>query len=317
MNFQLSEPILIVGLGGVGAKLATKAKELLKSDCLLISNDQKDLDSDCKSIKISTKSVVNPSVQLIRGSAYEDYENIKNEISKYSTIIILANLAGKAGSALAPVVSHLSKDSNKNVLSFAIMPFKFEKDRIFQSGISLKRLREYSGCTIVLDNDALLDSNPDLTVSACHNISNEAIWNVVGSLGTTSIPEETNILSTSKDVPNVEDSLKDSLRMLYEDAPPSSVKRSILYILGGENIPVGVLNSVTNIASSVFNQENTSVSPSIGTEQKSKVIMLSSIQGETHFDKYDPLGVISQEKTLDWEHPECSIDCEFELYQLE
>ncbi|KAG0510863.1 MAG: hypothetical protein NPMRD1_700002 [Nitrosopumilales archaeon] len=76
MNFQLSEPILIVGLGGVGTKLATKAKELIKTDCLLISNDQKDLDSDCKSIKISTQSVVNPSVQLIRGSAYADSENI-------------------------------------------------------------------------------------------------------------------------------------------------------------------------------------------------------------------------------------------------
>ena len=317
MNFQISEPILIVGLGGVGTKLSTKAMELLKSDCLLISNDQKDLDSDCKSIKISTKSVINPSVQLIRGSAYEDSENIKKEISNYSTVIILANLAGKAGAALAPVVSQLCKENNKNVLSFAIMPFKFEKDRIFQSGISLKRLREYSECTIVLDNDALLDSNPDLSANACHNISNEAIWNVIGSLRTTSIPEETNILSTGKDVPNVEDSLKDSLRMLYEDAPPSSVKRSILYILGGENVPVGVLNSVTNIAGNVFNQESTSVSPSIGTAEKSKVIMLSSVQGETHFDKYDPLGVISKEKTLDWDDPERSIDCEFELYQLE
>ena len=317
MNFQLSEPILIVGLGGVGTKLATKAKELLKTDCLLISNDQKDLDSDCKSIKISTQSVVNPSVQLIRGSAYADSENIKNEISKYSTVIILANLAGRAGTALAPVVSNLCKESNKNVLSFAIMPFKFEKDRIFQSGISLKRLREYSGCTIVLDNDALLDSNPDLSPIACHNISNEAIWNVIGSLATTSIPEDTNILSTGKDVQNVEDSLKDSLRMLYEDAPPSSVKRSILYILGGDNVPVGVLNSVTNITSSVFNQEYTTVSQSISSGQKSKVIMLSSVQGETHFDKYDPLGIIPQEKTLDWEQPECSINCEFELYQLE
>ena len=317
MNFQLSEPILIVGLGGVGTKLATKAKELLKTDCLLISNDQKDLDSDCKSIKISTQSVVNPSVQLIRGSAYADSENIKKEISKYSTVIILANLAGRAGTALAPVVSNLCKESNKNVLSFAIMPFKFEKDRIFQSGISLKRLREYSGCTIVLDNDALLDSNPDLSPIACHNISNEAIWNVIGSLATTSIPEDTNILSTGKDGQNVEDSLKDSLRMLYEDAPPSSVKRSILYILGGDNVPVGVLNSVSNIASSVFNQENTSVCQTIGSGEKSKVIMLSSVQGETHFDKYDPLGIIPQEKTLDWEQPECSINCEFELYQLE
>ena len=317
MNFKISEPILIVGIGGVGTKFATQAKEMLNSDCLLISNDQKDLNSDLNSIKISTQSVINPTVQLIRGSTYQVSENIKNEISKYSTIVILANLAGKSGAAIAPVISQLSNEENKNVISFAVMPFKYEKDRIFQSGISLKRLRESSACTVVLDNDALLDSNPDLSPTACHEISNEAIFKVIGSLRSTSIPKETNILSTSKDVENIEDSLKDSLRMLYEDAPPNSVKRSILYLLGGNNVPVGVLNSVTNIASNVFSQDNTNVSPSISDSNKSKVIMLSAVQGTTHFDNYDPLGVISKENTLDWDQPESSIDCEFDLYQLE
>ncbi|NIT99417.1 MAG: cell division protein FtsZ, partial [Nitrosopumilaceae archaeon] len=49
----------------------------------------------------------------------------------------------------------------------AIMPFKYEKDRIFNSGISLKRIKENSSCTLVFDNDALLDSNPDLSVKSC------------------------------------------------------------------------------------------------------------------------------------------------------
>ena len=316
MNFQITEPILIIGIGGVGAKLATQAKELLNSEILLISNDQKDLKSD-NSIVISTQSVINPSIQLIRGSTYKVSENIKNEVSKYSTIIILSNLAGKSGAAIAPAISHLCKEENKNVISFAIMPFKFEKDRIFHAGISLKRLREYSGCTVVLDNDALLDSNPDLSPVACHNISNNAILKVISSLENTSISGQTSIISTSRDVENIEDSLKDSLRMLYEDAPPSSVKRTILYVLGGNNVPVGILNSITNISSSIFSQESTSVSPSISSAEKSKVVMLSTIQGETHFDKYDPLGIISHENTLDWEQPECSIDCELELYQLE
>jgi cell division protein FtsZ len=211
----------------------------------------------------------------------------------------------------------LCKEENKNVISFAIMPFKFEKDRIFHAGISLKRLREYSDCTVVLDNDALLDSNPDLSPVACHNISNNAILKVISSLGSTAISGKTNIISTSKDVENIEDSLKDSLRMLYEDAPPNSIKRTILYVLGGSNVPVGILNSITNISSSIFSQEGTSVSPSISVAEKSKVVMLSTVQGETHFDKYDPLGIISHENTLDWEQPECSIDCELELYQLE
>jgi len=202
------------------------------------------------------------------------------------------------------------------LISFAIMPFKYEKDRIFNSGVSLKRVRENSECTIVLDNDALLQSNPDLSPKACYDIANSAIMHVVESLGSSEISSETNILTTSKEGQNIEDSLRDSLKMLYENAPPNAVKRSMLYVVGGNNIPVGVLNSITNLTSGILNESNSQVDMT-STSDETKVVMLSSIQGMTKFDKYDPLGMIPQEDTLDWSTPDCSIDCELELYQLE
>ncbi|HJL67068.1 MAG TPA: cell division protein FtsZ, partial [Nitrosopumilus sp.] len=242
MSFQIKEPILVIGLGGAGSKLAIKAKETLNSDCLLISNDTKDSSSDNSFIHISTDSVVNPSVQLIRGSAFKISDEIKSKIANYSTVVMMSNLAGKAGSAIAPVVSKMCKESDKGLISFAIMPFKYEKDRIFNSGVSLKRIREDSKCTIVLDNDSLLDSNPDLSSKTCYDIANSAIMHIVKSLGNSEISSETNILSTSKDSQDIEDSLRDSLKMLYENAPPNSIKRSMVYVVGGSNIPVGVLN---------------------------------------------------------------------------
>ena len=313
MTFQLTEPILIIGLGGVGAKLTEKAKESLNSDCLLISHDQKDLTPE-NSIKISTKSVVNPSAHLIRGSALETLDEIKKNISNYSTIILMSNLAGKAGIGIGPIISKICKEEEKNILSFAIMPFKFEKERIFQSGIALKRIREDSHCTIVLDNDALLDSNPELTLKQCYDISNKAIDNVVLSLKSSEISDDTNILSASKTNDNLEISLKDSLRMLYEDVPPNSIKRSMLYVYHGANIPVGVLNSISNITGGIFDEDSIHVDMS---SKESKVVMLSSVQGEIRFDKYDPLGIIPSENTIDWDEPDCSIDCELDLKQLE
>ena len=101
MSFQVKEPILVIGLGGAGSKLAVQAKNIVNSDCLVISNDQKDLQEDCKTIAVSTDSIVNPSVQLIRGSTYKVAEEIKSTISNYSTIILMTNLAGKSGSAIA------------------------------------------------------------------------------------------------------------------------------------------------------------------------------------------------------------------------
>jgi cell division protein FtsZ len=315
MSFQVKEPILVIGLGGVGSKLANEAKNALNSDCLIISNDSKDISSENESIHVSTDSIINPSIQLIRGSTYKISEEIKSKISQYSTIVLMSNLAGKAGAAIAPVVSQMCKETDKELISFAVMPFKYEKERIFNSGISLKRVRENSQCTIVLDNDSLLESNPDLTSKACYNIANSAIMHVVKSLESSEISSETSILTTSKDGQNMEDSLRDSLKMLYENAPPNAIKSSMLYVTGGNNIPVGVINSIKNITGGITNESNSQISMSSSDE--SKVIMLSSVQGMTKFDSYDPLGIIPQEQTLDWDTPDCSIDCKLDLYQLE
>jgi cell division protein FtsZ len=315
MSFQVKEPILVIGLGGVGSKLANEAKNALNSDCLIISNDSKDISSENESIHVSTDSIINPSIQLIRGSTYKISEEIKSKISQYSTIVLMSNLAGKAGAAIAPVVSQMCKETDKELISFAVMPFKYEKERIFNSGIALKRVRENSQCTIVLDNDSLLESNPDLTSKACYNIANSAIMHVVKSLESSEISSETSILTTSKDGQNMEDSLRDSLKMLYENAPPNAIKSSMLYVTGGDNIPVGVINSIKNITGGITNESNSQISMSSSDE--SKVIMLSSVQGMTKFDSYDPLGIIPQEQTLDWDTPDCSIDCKLDLYQLE
>jgi len=313
MTFQLTEPILVIGLGGIGTRLAQKTKKSLNSDCLMISHDQNDITAE-NSIKISAMSVVNPTTHLIRGSTLETSDEIKKNITNYSTVILMSNLAGKAGTGIGPIVSKICKQEQKNLLSFAVMPFKFEKERIFQSGIALKRIREDSQCTIVIDNDALLDSNPDLTQKQCYDISNNAIESMVHSLKSSEISDNTNILSTSKTADDIEVSLKDSLRMLYEDAPPNSIKRSMLYVYGDGNIPVGILNTISNITGGTFDEDSTHIEMS---SEESKVVMLSSIQGETKFDKYDPLGIISSEKTIDWDEPECSINCELDLKQLE
>ena len=295
--------------------MANQAKDTLNSDCLVISNDSKDSTSNSDSIHISTDSIINPSVQLIRGSAYKKSEDIKSKISQYSTVVLMSNLAGKAGAAIAPVISEICKDADKGLITFAIMPFKYEKEKIFNSGISLKRVRKDSQCTIVLDNDSLLESNPDLTPKACYSIANSAIMHVVKSLETTEIDSKTNILTTSKDGQGMEESLRDSLKMLYKNAPPNTIKSSMLYVAGGENIPVGVINSIKNISNGITNQSSSQINMSSSDE--SKVVMLSSVQTMTKFDNYDPLAMIPKEQTLDWDTPDCSIDCKLDLYQLE
>ena len=313
----MQEPVLVVGLGGAGCKLATSIKNKIGCECLLVSHDPRDLNRESTKILIDTSPILNPSAYLIRGLSFGARSSIAEKMEPYSTIIIMANLAGKSGAALAPIISQIGKELGKNVLSFGIMPFKFEKDRIFFSGVSLKRLKANSDCTIIVDNDALLESNPDLTPDSCNLIANSAVLQVVSTLRNSSLPLETNILSTSKDIPDVETSLRDSVKMLYEDASPNSIKSALLYVVGGNKVPVGVLNSMVNTISGIFGNDSTRVSLSVTGGESSKVVLLTSIEGETRFDKYDPLGFIPKQSVLDWDEPESSVKIELDLEQIE
>lgn len=313
----MKDPVLIIGLGGAGCKLAINIKEKLGYDCLLISHDARDLNHDTSKILINTSPILNPSAYLIRGVSFGARGSIEETIDGYSTIMVIANLAGKSGAALAPVVSQIGKEAGKNILSFGIMPFKFEKDRIFFSGVSLKRLKTNSDCTVIIDNDALLESNPDLTPDACNGITNSALLHVISTLKNSSLPLETSILSTSKDIPDVETSLRDSIKMLYEDASSTSIKSALMYVVGGNKVPVGVLNSMVNTISGIFGNDSTRVSMSVTAGETSKVVLLTSIEGETRFDKYDPLGFIPKENVLDWDEPDASVKIDLNLDQIE
>jgi cell division protein FtsZ len=317
MEFQMKDPVLIIGLGGAGCRLAVNIKEKLGYDCLLVSHDARDLNHETSKILINTSPVLNPSAYLIRGVSFGARDAIEEKMNGYSTIMVIANLAGKSGAALAPVVSQIGKESGKSILSFGIMPFKFEKDRIFFSGVSLKRLKTNSDCTVIIDNDALLESNPDLTPDACNNITNSALLHVISTLKNSSLPLETSILSTSKDIADVETSLRDSIKMLYEDAAPNNIKSALMYVVGGNKVPVGVLNSMVNTISGIFGDDSTRVSMSVTAGESSKVVLLTSIEGETRFDKYDPLGFIPKENMLDWDEPDASVKIDLNLDQIE
>ena len=88
MTFEISEPVLVIGLGGAGSKLAKELKEVMNSDCICISNDKKDLNGE-NSIEISTKSIINPSIQLISGCALEYNDEIIRQLQfeKFDKIV--------------------------------------------------------------------------------------------------------------------------------------------------------------------------------------------------------------------------------------
>jgi len=318
---EIKQPIVIVGIGGAGSKLAVDSSKLLGCKCVLISNDIEDLDNNYLTVFINSNSWINPSSYKLRSFAQSSAETIKSAVEGFQTIIVIANLAGRAGTAMAPVVVQEGKLSSANTLiSVAIMPFKYEKDRIFHAGISLKRLRGLSDATIVIDNDALLDNNPELSTEECYEITNRALCEIIASLSKRYIYPNMNLLCTSRiDTNSAELSIKDSIGMLYENADPTSIKKALLHVMGSERVPIGKLNSIVNNLQGIFkDHELTEVSMSSATSDNVRVHLMASIGDKSRFDKYDPIAeIIPKENVLDWEDMDSSPDIEIMIPNLE
>ena len=320
-NLEIRQPIIIVGIGGAGSKLAVNSSKLLGCRCILISHDKEDLDENHDTILINSSSWINPSTYKLRSFAQSSASEIRSAVNESHTIIVIANLAGRDGTAIAPIVCREAKFSSANtVISIVIMPFKFEKNRIFHAGVSLKRVRDLSNATIVIDNDALLDNNPESSSEECYEITNRSVYEVISSISNGYIKPNTSLLGLSKiSAVNTESSARDSLGMLLESVDPTSAKRAIIHVIGGEDVPIGVLSSLVGNLQGVFKEgTDTAISVSLSSSDNLGVHLMASVEGKTRFDKYDPISEhISKENVLDWDEMDSAPDIEIKIPDLE
>ena len=300
---------LVVGVGGVGSRLAAEAADRLGADCVAVSADAADGIPGYGFIHAECDTLANPSVHAIRESAHPAMEELESISNGYDTVIMVANLGGRSGAALGPLVSGMF--AQRRLVSFVVMPFGYEEDMLFQAGISLKRIRGDSYSTTILDNDSMLKCNPNMTVESCYAAGNGALVGVMGSVGRAALAGDC-VVSAGPENTDTDESLRDSIKMLYEAAPPHSVKGSILYISG--RVPVGVVESVSRLTRGITDAPVAVVAGSIN---RSGVVLVSATETLAKFDGYDPLSVIPKDQTLDWDEPERSVRADFGLHQLE
>jgi cell division protein FtsZ len=319
-DLLIKNPVLLVGIGGAGSKIAIAASAAIGCKCLLISNDKKDLvhNEKCTAVYVDSGKWINPSSMKLRSFVQAHHKEMIATISGYSTVIVVSNLAGRAGTAMAPLVCRMAKESG-TVISIAIMPFKFEKDRIFNSGTALRRVRESSDSSIVMDNDAFLDNNPELTQDECYGITNSAIVEVISSISTGSVRQAMNILCTSRANSSSESSLRDSVAMLYDTVPDAAtVKRAMVYVMGGDKVPVGDLNKIAGYVRGIFQEEGTTdvAMSSMAATDGVRIHLVASAPQKTRFDRYDPLSDIIPD-VLDWDELDSAPDIKLAIPAIE
>lgn len=300
---ELRKPALLIGIGKIGKNIISKLNNM-EHDFLLISNHRDDLEV-YNSLHVDCKSWINPSSYKIRSFLEIHKEEICSKLSGYETIILVTSLAEKSGIAIAPIVSHIAKSIlDKTVISLVTMPFGHEKDSLFQASISLKRISLHSDINFVVDNDAYVEINPNLTVKDCSEISDEIVLNTIKLIPEIALNLGTNLVSGTMKENNIEAGIKDLITQLYSSLGTSSITKSILYVNGARNEPIGKLNEMLSNFQNSMEGDTNDVSFVVTDSSRNNMHLIASIKGRTKFDSYDPLNMIPDDNVLDWDIPE-------------
>ena len=300
---ELRKPALLIGIGKIGKDIISKLNDV-EHDFLLISNNKGDLEVS-SSLHIDCKSWINPSTYKIRSFLEFHKEEICSKLSEYQTIILVTSLGEKTGIAIAPIVSHIAKNIlNKRLISVVTMPFGHEKDRLFQASISLKRISLDSDINFVVDNDAYVEINPHLTIEDCSKITDEIVLNAIKLIPQITLNLGTNLVSGTLKENNIEVAIKDLIAQLYSSLGTSTITKSVLYVDGARNEPIGRLNEMLSNFQNSMEGDTNDVSFVVTDSSRNSMHLIASIKGRTKFDSYDPLNLIPDENILDWDIPE-------------
>jgi cell division GTPase FtsZ len=110
-------------------------------------------------------------------------EAIRETLSGYHIVMVVAGMGGGSGTGMAPVVARIAKESRAVTFVVAVRPFTVEgKDRNQRAEAGIEALRKIVPGTIVLDNDRLLNQAADKTIDKAFETIDRSIVKIVESM---------------------------------------------------------------------------------------------------------------------------------------
>ncbi|MBR2255547.1 MAG: cell division protein FtsZ [Candidatus Methanomethylophilaceae archaeon] len=172
----------MIGIGGAGCKVAAS---IYGSECpvdtIAINTHRDALMSPHTDKKIYICRGVldgkgaSGDADLGKMCAEKHIEEIRDAISEYDHLFLLAGLVGGTGSGALPVVYDLAKGMGKDVEVTVIDPFFIEGKRKAKAAEVMKSIISRCGIISLFMNDSLLQYDPKLKVDQAFALANSSI----------------------------------------------------------------------------------------------------------------------------------------------
>ena len=276
-------------------------------DYLLITNNSRTLENSDRVIEISFHNTINPSPDVIRKAFLDSGDKIFEKVHEYQSIILIGNLASRYGAAILPMFAQMLKQTKIEIACVVILPFSFEKEKLFRCGVSLSLLGNYLENIVVIDNDAVIRNNHELPLDEHLKATNQAISDIIIESLNKTFPMKFNLVSTSGvNNSKIKDAFIETFSSLTEKINLSEIQKYSLYLYQ----PNQSLSVIKNLVESSGNL--------LPTAQRDLNLMLNK-RGQTRchmvvktdhniIPLYDPLNfLIPKDNVLDFE-PEIAMD---------
>jgi cell division protein FtsZ len=297
----------IIGVGNAGKKITNEVLEKVNLDYLFLENHSSAGSDYENKIEISIPSRINPTSDQIRKTLLESSEEILSKVNQYQSIIIVGNLGSKFGSAVLPVLSQMLKNNvNREIICLTILPFGFEKEKLFRCGVSLSFLCKFVNSVIVIDNNAVIRNDIDVSIEECYKITNTAIIDIIVQSLNKSFPDKLNFVASNKSIYGIKDAFIETMAQLTEKIDINSIQKCSLYLCKPTE-RISIMKNIIDTANNLFS----GVEQEINILEEGNDITKCHILVKTNKDiisGYDPLNfLIPNKNILDFE-PEIAME---------
>jgi cell division protein FtsZ len=297
----------IIGVGNAGIKITTKVLEKVSLDHLFLDNHSPNGSHVDRKIEIMTPSRINPSLDQIRKTLMEAKDEILSKVNEYQSIIIVGNLASRFGSAVLPVLSQILKNKMKReIICLTILPFGFEKEKLFRCGVSLSFLCKFVNSVIVIDNNSIVRNGNDISIEECYKITNSAIVDIIVQSMNKNFPEKFNFVTSNKSTESIKNAFIDTMAQLAQKIDINSIQKCSLYLYQPKE-KISIIENVIETTNNLLSEAEKEVNIIEGGNEITKCHILVKTNKDI-VSGYDPLNfLIPKKNILDFE-PEIAMD---------
>jgi cell division protein FtsZ len=312
-----------VGVGSAGSRIVSMlSKESLLIDrYAYLSCDETDFQFADGGEKMLIESPIDQKLTpaMVRGLSVPSMDSIRDVVQGARVVFVVAGLGRATGTGLAPLVAQLAQEAGAATIGVAIMPFEFEKKLRFYAGISLRRLRSAARGVIVIDNNNLLKSSPEDSLTDIYKMANgEAVRALASILAR---PSESNVsvglnkvlgsvfqpgysllgVARSGSTDKAEEAIAGAVISISKVAEAKEVSAAVVMLTGDASLSGSDVALAVRRLGSMMNNQGVDVEYGVsysGTSQL-QVSLLACGFKSTKFDDYDPLAKIFGRNSID------------------